>query len=243
MKYRFEIEKRDFSDLASGRVLYNAPNTTAFPVRLVSELAQRAFEVLQNQGEHGPYCVCDPCCGGGYLLTTIGFLFADQIAELIGTDVDESALRTARQNLSLLTPEGLEKRKAELEGYLQEYGKQSHKEALASLERLRSLLGARRIKTNCQKRDITDLGPYPVSDVDVIITDLPYGNIAHWAGGGQDPVANLFINCRRAMRPNRSVLVIVADKQTKLKHGLFQRIEWFKLGKRQIALFQPTAGA
>ena len=49
MKYRFETKKRDYSDLASGRVLYNAPNTTAFPVRLASEIVQRAFDILQNK--------------------------------------------------------------------------------------------------------------------------------------------------------------------------------------------------
>lgn len=241
MKYRFETKKRDYSDLASGRVLYNAPNTTAFPVRLASEIVQRAFDILQKQRAPGPYRIYDPCCGGGYLLTTIGFLFPDQISELIATELDEVVLSTARQNLALLSPEGLEKRKQEIEGYIKEYGKQSHKDALTSVKHLQSLLGTHEIEIRCQKRDITDLSPFPISDVDIIITDIPYGNIASWAGISQDPLPSLFENCYRALNKSRSLLAITADKHTTLKHESFKRIQHFKLGKRQIALFQPTS--
>lgn len=240
MKYKFEIEKRDYSDFASGRVLYNAPNTTAFPVRLAGEIMQRACEILKNQGAHSPYRIYDPCCGGAYFLTTIGFLFSDKISELIATDLDDAVLRTARQNLALLSREGLEKRKHEIEGYLEQYGKQSHQEALASIGRLQALLGANQIDTRCEQRDITDLSPYPIGGVDIVITDLPYGNIARWGGAVEDPLPRFFENCHRALKKNRSVLVITADKNTKLKNELFQRVQHFKLGKRQTAFFLPV---
>jgi len=54
MKYRFEVERKDYSDFASGRVLYSAPNTTAFPVRLASEIVQRAFDILESKGGQRP---------------------------------------------------------------------------------------------------------------------------------------------------------------------------------------------
>lgn len=64
MKYKFETMNKDYSDFSSGRVLYNVANTTAFPVRLASELIQRAFNILEKDGARGPYKIYDPCCGG-----------------------------------------------------------------------------------------------------------------------------------------------------------------------------------
>ena len=35
-------------------------------------------------------------------------------------------------------------------------------------------------------------------------------------------------------------MVVVADKKSKLKHcELFRQMEYFKIGKRQVALFEP----
>lgn len=238
MKYRFAVEKEDYTDFASGRVLYSAPGTTGFPVRLASEIIQRAFAILSEQGQRGPYTIYDPCCGGGFLLATIGFLFPERVAELIASDVDGQALEIARKNLSLLTPEGLAARRRELEGFALAFGKESHHGALSSLERLQDLLGKRRIPFRCDLRDITDLGPFPVQDVDIIITDIPYGQLASWRGEGADPLDRLFANCRRALH-SQGVLVVVANKGPKLLHSAFERREHFRRGKRQIAFFQP----
>jgi 23S rRNA (guanine2535-N1)-methyltransferase len=41
MEYRYTAERQNYEDFASGRVLYNQKGTTAFPVRLASELYQR----------------------------------------------------------------------------------------------------------------------------------------------------------------------------------------------------------
>ena len=49
----------------------------------------------------------DPFCGGGTLLTVIGFLASAPVALLAGSDLDADALRTAEQNLALLSREGL----------------------------------------------------------------------------------------------------------------------------------------
>lgn len=239
MKYRFEIEKKDYTDFASGRVLYNAPNTTAFPVRLASEIIQRAFEIMEEQGAPGPYRIYDPCCGGGFLLTTIGFLFNVRVSELIASDVDKAVLEIAKQNLSLLTMEGLAARRQQLEEYISAYNKDSHREALASAERLANLIDNQPISVRCLQRDITDLTNYSISDVDIIITDIPYGNLVSWAGAGADSLDHLFQNCYKALNKKHSVLVIIADKQPKLRHELFQRVQYFKLGKRQIAFFKP----
>jgi len=239
MKYIFETDKRDFSDFASGRVLYNAKNTTAFPVRLASEIIQRSFHILEGKGYSGPYKIYDPCCGGGFLLTTIGFLYYNRISEIIATDFDDEVLETARKNLSLLSKEGLDRRRKEIERYIEAYGKESHVQALKSIEYLETLIGMKNIRINCKQRDITDIQDFPINGVNIIITDIPYGNIVNWKGVNENPIENLFVNCYRALDNKASILAIVADKKTKLNHNLFKRLEHFQLGKRQIGFFEP----
>jgi hypothetical protein len=57
MQYRF-AEKSNYEDLAAGRVIHGAPGATNFPVRLASELFQRALAVRRgNDRVH----VFDPC--------------------------------------------------------------------------------------------------------------------------------------------------------------------------------------
>lgn len=239
MKYKFETDKKDFSDFASGRVLYNAANTTAFPVRLASEIIQRSFHILEGKGYSGPYKIYDPCCGGGFLLTTIGFLYYDRIFEIIATDFDDEVLEIARKNLSLLSKEGLDRRRREIKGYIETFGKESHVQALKSIEYLETLIGERNISINCMQRDITDTKDFPIKEVNIVITDIPYGNIVNWKGVNENPIDNLFLNCHRALDKKVSVLAIVADKKAKLKHNLFKRLEHFQLGKRQIGFFEP----
>ena len=67
MQYRY-AQKRNFEDFASGRVFYNRPGKPAFPVRLASEIFQRAFKHWQAEGGQGGCKIYDPVCGGGYWL-------------------------------------------------------------------------------------------------------------------------------------------------------------------------------
>ena len=239
MKYKFETNKRDFSDFSSGRVLYNAANTTAFPVRLASEIIQRSFNILESKGAHKPYKIYDPCCGAGFLLTTIGFLYHNQIFELIATDYDEKVLEIAKKNLSLLSSVGIDRRKEEIKGYIKAFGKESHMIALKSVEYLKTLIGEENIKINCMQRDITDMSNFPIEAVNIIITDIPYGIIVDWKGVNEDTIKNLFENSYKALDRKQSVMVVIADKKTKLQPKLFNRIQHFKLGKRQIVFFEP----
>ncbi|ASW44232.1 hypothetical protein [Clostridium isatidis] len=239
MQYKFEISKKDFSDFSSGRVLYNGLNTTAFPVRLTSEIIQRAFHILKAKGANGPYKIYDPCCGGGFILTTIGFLYNNLISEIIATDYDIKVLEIAKKNLSLLSKEGLNKRSKEIQGYIEAFGKDSHLQALESIANLESLIKKEDIKIKCMQRDITDMKAFPIEKVNIIITDIPYGNIVDWNTNSENPIQKLFENSYKALDKNHSLMVVIADKKTKLEHKLFKRIEYFKLGKRQIAFFEP----
>lgn len=239
MIYKFETNKKDFSDFSSGRVLYNAANTTAFPVRLASEIIQRTFHILEKTSANEPYKIYDPCCGGGFLLATIGFLYHNLISEIIATDYDVEVLEIAKKNLSLLSKKGLDKRENEIKEYIDAFQKDSHRQALESINQLKSLIGEKNVKINCAQRNITDMSDFPIEGVNIIITDIPYGNIVEWNGDSNNPIQNLFENSYKALDKNHSLMVVIADKKTRLEHKLFKRIEYFKVGKRQVAFFEP----
>src|SRR2546421_6852423 len=57
-----------YTTLFRSRVLYGGPGSSAFPVRLASEIFQRCRSRLAHQGAPPPYTLYDPCCGEGYLL-------------------------------------------------------------------------------------------------------------------------------------------------------------------------------
>ncbi|MFD1954416.1 hypothetical protein ACFSL6_09635 [Paenibacillus thailandensis] len=244
MEYIFEREAKNYEDLASGRVLYNAQGTTAFPVRLASEIVQRCFRILEHKGEQGPYSVYDPCCGGAYLLTVIGLLHGNRISAVYGSDINPEALRTAEKNLSLLTANGLNNRKEQIQEYVRQYGKSSHREALKSTDRLTGNVANSRIgNVTLFQSDITQQAApeaiEPKNGVNLIITDLPYGDIVTWESESADPLARLFDNAYERLLPGRSVLAVVADKSQKLQHGKFRRIQYAKVGKRQFGIFEP----
>ena len=110
MVYRFALERHDYQDFAAGSVLKGLPGHPAFPIRLTSEIFQRCLERRRYDGQVGPCQVYDPCCGGGYLLATLAFLHWPDIAEIVGSDIEPTALGVAAQNLDLLNLEGMHQR-------------------------------------------------------------------------------------------------------------------------------------
>ncbi len=242
MEYLFETVDRNYEDFASGRVLYNARGTTAFPVRLASEIAQRCMGFLESKGVSGPYSVYDPCCGGAYLLTVIGLLHGGRVNRIYASDVNADVLGVAYKNLSLLTPQGLGERRAELNKLIELYGKASHRDAVASADRLGDFLADSNIESvETFPADITKPGEVPerCRDLNLVITDLPYGDIVSWTGDSADPVNDLFELAYERMAPSRSVLAIIADKSRKLRHDKFKRLQSVKIGKRVFGIFEP----
>ncbi|WP_027085753.1 hypothetical protein [Cohnella panacarvi] len=242
MEYLFETADRNYEDFASGRVLYNARGTTAFPVRLASEIAQLCIGVLESRGASGPYSVYDPCCGGAYLLTVIGLLHGGRMNRIYASDSNPDVLGIAGKNLSLLTSEGLGGRRAELNKLIELYGKLSHRDAVASADRLGGLLAGSSIESvETFAADITRPGQVQelCRDLNLVITDLPYGDIASWTGDSADPVNDLFELAYERMEPSRSVLAIIADKSRKLKHDKFKRLQSARIGKRVFGIFEP----
>ena len=109
MRYEY-FAAMNFEDFAGGRVLYHMPGTSNFPVRLAGEIFMRCVQFVEKEKA----VLYDPCCGGGHLLTVLGFLCGDRIGSVYGSDIDEEAVALAAKNLSLLTEEGLARRKAQL---------------------------------------------------------------------------------------------------------------------------------
>jgi 23S rRNA (guanine2535-N1)-methyltransferase len=236
MTYRFATETEDYSDFAAGSVLYNLPGATSFPVRLADEIFQRAQLHLPPDE---PLRLYDPCCGTAYLLTILGLRHGQHIAALYGSDIDERRLATARANLALLTEAGLRQRQAQLEQHLAAYGKDAHRQALESFQRLQTRLPASPIETLIFAADA--LKPVTtLHDVDLVITDVPYGDRVTWQNAGESsPIQTLLAALRPALK-TRAVLAIVTGKAVKVQHDDYTRVERFQIGKRQITFLKPV---
>lgn len=244
-KYKFAVSRESYEDYSAGRVLYSSPGATGFPVRLASEAFQRCVARLLRRGAQPPYTFYDPCCGGGYSATVLGYLHGDQIRMINASDVDPEALELARRNLSLLTSHGLSRRLDELRGLIEQFNKQSHRDALESGLRLMRKLDAlpHRIETKCFHFDIlgdADLSK-EVEKIDLVFSDPPYGEITSWKGemAGVNPFQKFLNNLRSVLTP-ASVIALTANKEQEISHDGYRRLENIKIGKRRMLLLEPV---
>lgn len=242
MPYKFATENQDYADFSSGRVLYNLPGHPAFPVRLMSEIFQRALTHLPPQKRYSLY---DPCCGAAYHLAVLGYLHGTQIATISASDIDKEVLHTAARNLSLLNPNGLQQRLHELAQLLDDYGKTSHQEALVSGRRLASLLVPPFIQTDTFTADAFDTAALQTGlngrKPDLIFADVPYGQQSTWQNAvGNTPPLWQLLEALYPVTTTHTVVAIAADKGQKISHEQYQRLDKFKIGKRQIALLRKT---
>jgi 23S rRNA (guanine2535-N1)-methyltransferase len=248
MTYKFALEDRDYSDYASGRVIYNLPGAAAFPVRLASEIFQRAWNLLQDSrnGNSGykkgaPLAIFDPCCGAAYHLSALGFLHAGQIRSILAADYDPQAVAAAERNLGLLGPDGLNRREAELRGLLEQYGKPSHAEALKSVRVLRGKLESGTIPARVFRADVFDQADLSRelagATIDLVLSDVPYGGLSGWQGQAPEetPVTGLLESLRAVLKAG-TLVAVAADKANKIHHPAYRRLEHFRVGHRQISL-------
>ncbi|NLV90938.1 MAG: hypothetical protein GX030_00915 [Firmicutes bacterium] len=246
MSYKYAIHRVNYEDFSSGRVLYNQRGATAFPVRLASEIYQRCRAFLTTLGLETGYTLYDPLCGGAYLLTVIGFLHGTDLVRIVGSDIDPEVLALAKRNLTLLTPEGLKGRLAELELLWQQYHKTSHAEAMASAIRLlEELAGRSPIATQVFCADATHGEQLiaQVEGVNLVITDLPYGGLVDWHltpdSSSQAPEHQL-LSALKPTLTEPAVVAIVAPKKVRINHPAYRRVQRFSIGKREITLWTQT---
>jgi 23S rRNA (guanine2535-N1)-methyltransferase len=245
MPYRYPNEDLDYTDFASGRVIYNQPGAPAFPVRLASEIFQRAMHAREQTALVRLY---DPVCGGAYHLAALGFLHGREIQSITASDIDEQAITLATRNLGLLSPTGLDRREEEIRHMLAEFGKESHAGALESLSTLRRRLdqAGHLIETRVFRANALDasdlremLSP---QSVDLVISDVPYGQLSSWQPAGQQaepPLWQMLEALLPVLTPG-AVVAIAADKAQKIAHPAYRRIERFQVGKRQVSLLQNS---
>lgn len=248
MNYRYALENRNYEDFSSGRVFYNQKGTTSFPVRLASEIYQLCKAILIKHGCDKPYVLYDPCCGGAYLLASLGFIHGEEISAIYASDVDEEVIPLAQKNLELLTKECIDRRIGAIQKMIADFGKESHSQALESAFNLRSILENREqpIEVKCFLSDITknDKLINSIHDVNMIITDLPYGEIVNWNSieDEKSAVEKLLNNVLGVMSAN-SVIAIISKSKSKIKHKDFKQVERFNIGKRQITILMPVHAA
>jgi len=248
MQYKYATELQDYSDLASGRVFYSLPGHPAFPVRLASEIFQRCLANREMiYGITTPGTLYDPCCGAAYHLSVLGYLHGKDIRKIIGSDVDEKAIQLAARNLGLLSVAGLDKRIGEITTMIEQYNKDSHRDALKSAQLLRNkIIGFNQehsLTTKVFRASAIDnramLEKLTAGSVDVVFTDVPYGQHSEWRDSASNPIWSMLNALINVLSPS-SIVAIVSDKQQKASHQRYQPVEQFQVGKRRVVLFRPA---
>lgn len=250
MQYKYATEQQDYSDFASGRVFYSLPDHPAFPVRLASEIFQRCIAFRREiYGVFTPTTLYDPCCGAAYHLSVLGYLHQDNIQEIIASDINKKAVDLAKKNLGLLNSAGVDQRMTEISSMLEQYGKDSHMEALKSAGVLKKKISSfdqeHPIKTKAFQANATGaneiLENIKAKSVDVVFTDTPYGQHSHWEDSSElsNPLHSMLDTLFDILSPS-SIVAIASDKRQKVLHEKYQRLEQFQIGKRRVLILRPV---
>ncbi|WP_030106535.1 rRNA methyltransferase [Actinoalloteichus caeruleus] len=240
MGYQHAVTRENYQDLASGAVLRSAPGLPAFPVRLASEVFQRAVAL---RGRSGPVTVWDPCCGSGYLLTVLGLLHRAALSAVVASDLDERALSLARANLALLSDRGLTARAAELRALAERHGKPGYRETADTALRLRArLAGGGDVPVTVLAADAFDPAP-AVADrfrdgpPDIVVTDVPYGERTDWLGPAASGGTAGMLGAVASVVPAETVLV-VATRGRKVPLAVPRPAGSLRVGTRAVALLR-----
>jgi tRNA G10 N-methylase Trm11 len=133
------------------------------------------------------------------------------------------------------------------------YWKSFHAAALESAKALRAdsvqLVETHRFRTGLFRADARDkqaLGSeLRARDVDVVITDVPYGRHSAWQGSDLEgdstvnPLWQMLDSLLSALSPTARVAV-ASNKERKPFHKDYQRLERFRLGKRHAVFLTPS---
>ncbi|MFE1166454.1 rRNA methyltransferase [Nocardiopsis sp. NPDC058789] len=232
MSYRYATERTDHSALASGQVLRSAPGYPGFPVRLASELLQRAMVHVEGDRVR----LWDPCCGSGYLVAVLGLLHRDRLTHVRATDVDGDAVAIAARNLELLTAEGLAERERELRRSARDFGRVAFVERAESARDLAAGLAAMGGDLPHESGVVDVFTATDPVDADLVITDVPYGEMTHWEGNvPDDPIRALLASMGRTLPRSAVVVVTARTRRVPLPEGV-RALERVKVGNRSAVL-------
>ncbi len=233
MSYRYATERTDHSALASGQVLRSAPGYPGFPVRLASELLQRAMVHVEGDRVR----LWDPCCGSGYLVAVLGLLHRDRLTHVRATDVDEDAVGIAARNLELLTAAGLAEREQELRRSARDFGRVAFVERARAARDLAAGLAAMGGDLPHESGVADVFGLTEPVDADLVVTDVPYGEMTRWEGAApeRDPIRGLLAAMGRVLPRHAVVVVTARTRRVPLPEGV-QALERVKVGNRSAVL-------
>jgi hypothetical protein len=221
----------NYEDYASGRVLYQNKGITNFPARLAQEIFGRCLSYAHKKSD---LCIYDCCCGGAYMLTVLGFLNAKVIDRIIGSDISQQAVEVSKANLELLTLRGMDKRLNQIRELKNQYQKASHTEAEVSAERLRKLIENEIIETAVFHADALMERTLEVIP-DLILTDVPYGDLVSWQGTEAGSV-NQLLDYLYPLCGKDTIIGICMDKSQKNTNPKFKRLEKQQIGKRRFEI-------
>ena len=179
MNYSFVRQKADYSALSAWSVIYSYPWATNFPVRLLDEIFQKAYSMLEKKSNLSVY---DPCAGSWYMMTVLWLLHWSKIQSIHWSDIDAESIATAQKNLSLLTEFGLDRREGELQKLYESYNKSSHNKSIEQCYLLKQRIAKYSIITTCSVKDIKELSHSSKSQYDLIIFDAPYWTMKERVG-------------------------------------------------------------
>ena len=235
MNYKF-VKDANYEDFSGGKVIYHQPGFTNYPVRLACEIFMRCLAKI-NKAKVNIY---DPCCGGGYILTVLGFLYGDRIGCIYGSDISTGAVTLTEKNLQLLSLTGLLRRKEELDTLYRNYRKDSHKQAVRSTQRLMEMLHSNEICYRVFKRDVLAekvICPITNMDIDIVITDVPYGNLIEWSASDPFVIDTMLDNIKHDLNSG-AVIAVSSDKRQKISNPAYVRFEKFVAGKRKVEILR-----
>lgn len=235
MEYKY-YKNQSFEFLSPGSVLYGQYGIPNFPVKLAYEIFNRATHYLDTKKNLTLY---DPCCGGAYMLTTIALLQQSLISSIYASDINVDVLKTATNNLSLLTNQGLQQRKKEVTSLFQKYSKESHLRSLSLFDHFYKLIdnNTETIQSKVFEQDVLNPSKSQESfQADIIITDVPYGNLVSWSG--EHGIDTLLDNMSDHINA-KTIICIVHDRHQKRTNQSYARLEKFKAGKRIVELLRP----
>jgi hypothetical protein len=140
-----------------------------------------------------------------------------------------------------LTEDGLQKRKNELIELYKLYQKQSHADAIKSVDKFinSAIENPNKLSTKVFEADL--LKPEVLNakgfKADIIISDVPYGKMASWVNRDGNEM-NIFLNNLLPVIDAQTVIAIISDKAQKIKNTRYERLEKFQIGKRKIELMR-----
>ncbi|MGF7144092.1 hypothetical protein HNQ56_002522 [Anaerotaenia torta] len=129
---------------------------------------------------------------------------------------------------------GINRRRDELKTLYEKYGKVSHFDALQSTNRIERLL-INEIKTGIFNRNVLEACNLPFVP-DIIITDVPYGNMVEWEAGSGG--VNQMMNALSEGCGRETVVCVCMDKKQKIQTDVYQRLEKQFVGKRKFEIYR-----